>query len=327
MALGARPQRLADRVVLPRLVGLHLRDPFPRLPDPAGAEHLRHREGAVAHEPFTGLVARMEDLDGDERGLGLVGAAVPEHLPHLFGGGVQLDLVVVFLHAGERTTGQPKRARPRPEVAAVAVDQSRRPSSRRAFFCGRVLYAAAGFRLLSAFLQPDSDVPVTFCSQDTPGQLATRPFAVAAGKINCDAILLTEYSDILGYFSSAVLGLMGFVFVLWCVVNVIFNERIRKLSWVSAGCILFRGQRLQLYAAVHNDLSGGLHLHVVHSGSCCESVVPDLGGGLFIKKRNEFLLRRDIHRRGEDLFSWRWSAHFNSRIFRIGMWGEKPYFQ
>jgi len=53
----------------------------------------------------------------------------------------------------------------------------------------------------------------------------------AQGSINCDAILLTDYAVLFGYFSSALLGLVGFVFVLWLVVNALFNERIRKLSW------------------------------------------------------------------------------------------------
>jgi protein-disulfide isomerase/uncharacterized membrane protein len=54
----------------------------------------------------------------------------------------------------------------------------------------------------------------------------------ASGSINCDAILMTEYSVLFGYVSSATLGLMGFIFVLWSVVNAVFNERIRKLAWV-----------------------------------------------------------------------------------------------
>jgi len=53
----------------------------------------------------------------------------------------------------------------------------------------------------------------------------------ASGRINCDAILLTDYSVLFDYFPSAVLGLMGFVFVLWLVTNSLLNERIRKLAW------------------------------------------------------------------------------------------------
>jgi protein-disulfide isomerase/uncharacterized membrane protein len=54
----------------------------------------------------------------------------------------------------------------------------------------------------------------------------------AHGSINCDAILLNDYATLLGYISSAALGLMGFIFVLWLVFNALFNERIRKVAWV-----------------------------------------------------------------------------------------------
>ncbi|MBI5251325.1 MAG: thioredoxin domain-containing protein [Desulfomonile tiedjei] len=52
------------------------------------------------------------------------------------------------------------------------------------------------------------------------------------GSINCDAILLNDYATLFGYISSASLGFMGFVFVLWLVLNALFNERMRKTSWV-----------------------------------------------------------------------------------------------
>jgi protein-disulfide isomerase/uncharacterized membrane protein len=52
------------------------------------------------------------------------------------------------------------------------------------------------------------------------------------GRINCDAILLTDYATLFRLVSSAALGLMGFVFVLWCTINGILNERIRKVAWV-----------------------------------------------------------------------------------------------
>src|SRR5690606_18581331 len=60
---GAGPQRLADRVVAPRLVRLHLGEPLPRLADTARAEDAGHLEGAVAHEALADLVAGVEDLD------------------------------------------------------------------------------------------------------------------------------------------------------------------------------------------------------------------------------------------------------------------------
>ncbi len=52
----------------------------------------------------------------------------------------------------------------------------------------------------------------------------------ADGRVNCDAILQSEYADVLGYIPSSVLGLMGFAFVLWCLVNGLLNERVRKIA-------------------------------------------------------------------------------------------------
>ena len=54
----------------------------------------------------------------------------------------------------------------------------------------------------------------------------------AGARINCDAVLLTDYAMIMDYVSSAVLGLMGFAFVLWCTVNAVVNDRIRKVAWI-----------------------------------------------------------------------------------------------
>jgi len=63
------------------------------------------------------------------------------------------------------------------------------------------------------------------------GSVGESVLCRAAGRINCDAILLTDYSVLFSYFPSAVLGLMGFVFVLWMVSNSLLNERIRKIAW------------------------------------------------------------------------------------------------
>ena len=92
------PQRLADRVVAPGLVRLHLGEPLPRLPDAAGQQELRHRERAVAHEALTDLVARMQDVDVAELALRPVGAAVPEQLPDLFGRRIHIQGVLMALH-------------------------------------------------------------------------------------------------------------------------------------------------------------------------------------------------------------------------------------
>lgn len=65
------------------------------------------------------------------------------------------------------------------------------------------------------------------------GAVGESALCRAEGQINCDAILLTEYSILFGYFPSAVLGLMGFVFVLWLLVNSLLNDRVRKIAWAA----------------------------------------------------------------------------------------------
>ena len=52
----------------------------------------------------------------------------------------------------------------------------------------------------------------------------------ADGKINCDALLLTDEALLFGYVPSATLGLMGMVFALWLVVNALINQGVRKLA-------------------------------------------------------------------------------------------------
>jgi protein-disulfide isomerase/uncharacterized membrane protein len=65
----------------------------------------------------------------------------------------------------------------------------------------------------------------------TTGVVEQSSLCRADGSVNCDAILRTEYSVLFGYFPSALLGLMGFVFVLWFALNGLFNQRARKVSW------------------------------------------------------------------------------------------------
>ncbi len=64
------------------------------------------------------------------------------------------------------------------------------------------------------------------------GAVGDSSLCRAEGLVNCDGILITDYSVILTYFPSSVLGLMGFAFVLWLVVNGLLNQRLRKLAWV-----------------------------------------------------------------------------------------------
>ena len=50
----------------------------------------------------------------------------------------------------------------------------------------------------------------------------------AHGNISCDAVLLTPYAVVFDVVSSAVLGLMGFAFVLWLTASSMFIVRLRK---------------------------------------------------------------------------------------------------
>src|SRR5262249_21447347 len=60
-ALGPRPEWLADGVVAPRLVQLHLGEPLPRLAHAPRQQKARNGERAVADEPVPDVVAGMED--------------------------------------------------------------------------------------------------------------------------------------------------------------------------------------------------------------------------------------------------------------------------
>jgi protein-disulfide isomerase/uncharacterized membrane protein len=64
------------------------------------------------------------------------------------------------------------------------------------------------------------------------GGVAAQSFLCRSdGVIDCDSILLTDYAVLFGFVSSATLGLMGCVFVLWCTINALINERVRLISW------------------------------------------------------------------------------------------------
>src|SRR5262245_33553892 len=62
-ARRAGPERLTDRVVAPRLVGLHLGQPLPRSTDAAREEVPRDREATVADAPVARGVAPVKVFD------------------------------------------------------------------------------------------------------------------------------------------------------------------------------------------------------------------------------------------------------------------------
>ncbi|MBI4962226.1 MAG: thioredoxin domain-containing protein [Desulfomonile tiedjei] len=149
----------------------------------------------------------------------------------------------------------------------------------------------------------------------------------AQGKINCDAILLTEYSDILGIVSSAVLGLMGFVFVTWCLANAIFNQRVRKLAWVLlvlyfSAAIGFSWYYVYLMVfEVDFVCTWCIGVHVVNLLSLIIVIVVS------IKKRNEFLVQ-EIASLGERIYFAVGGVLAAVAVFlAAGMWEQSLSFQ
>lgn len=65
----------------------------------------------------------------------------------------------------------------------------------------------------------------------TSGSVAHSPLCSPGAKINCDAILMTEYSVLWDFLPSAALGLMGVGFALWLIVNALANDKVRKVAW------------------------------------------------------------------------------------------------
>lgn len=83
----------------------------------------------------------------------------------------------------------------------------------------------------------------------TSGHVAESGLCRASGNINCDEILRSDYSILFGYFPSAVLGLMGFVFMLWLVLNGLVNNRSRKTAWAALLLYFFAAMGFSWYYA------------------------------------------------------------------------------
>jgi protein-disulfide isomerase/uncharacterized membrane protein len=112
----------------------------------------------------------------------------------------------------------------------------------------------------------------------------------ADGTVNCDGILLTDYAVLFGYFPSSVLGLMGFAFVLWMVINSLLNDRIRKVSWVSLVLYFFAAIGFSWYYIyvmafeVEYICTWCIVVHAMNFLSLALVLIVS------IKKKNEFLL-------------------------------------
>jgi uncharacterized membrane protein/protein-disulfide isomerase len=123
----------------------------------------------------------------------------------------------------------------------------------------------------------------------------------AQGNINCDAILMNDYATVLGYFSSSALGLMGFVFVLWIVLNGLWNERMRKIAWTFLAIYFFAAIGFSWYYiyimmfVVDYICTWCIVVHVVNFTSLAVVLV------VAIKNRDNFLLK-EISTRGERFY-------------------------
>ena len=135
----------------------------------------------------------------------------------------------------------------------------------------------------------------------TSGNVPESTLCSASGTINCDAILRSDYSVIFGYFPSAVLGLMGFVFVLWFVVNGLINERARKTAWAALVLYFFAAIGFSWYYAyimmfeVDFICPWCIVVHIVNLLSLVIVLV------VAIKNRRKFLLR-EISTRAERFY-------------------------
>ncbi len=116
----------------------------------------------------------------------------------------------------------------------------------------------------------------------------------ASGKINCDAILLTDYAVLFGYISSAALGLAGFVFAFWLSANAILRPGLRKIALAALviyffGAIGFSWYFLYLIVfKVDYICTWCIVVHVINFTSLILILI------LAVKKRKDFLLEEIV---------------------------------
>lgn len=159
----------------------------------------------------------------------------------------------------------------------------------RPYFCGAlpfivILTAALLGTFAAGFLAYRHVVLVTETAAVGQSSLCR-----ADGVIDCDAVLLTEYAVLFDHVGSAVLGLMGFVFVLWATGNAIFNQRLRKLAWVTLLLYFFAAIGFSwyfLYVMIYKVDHVCPWCLVVHAVNAFSFVVMIVGS---IKRKQEFL--------------------------------------
>ncbi len=174
-------------------------------------------------------------------------------------------------------------------------------TSNRPFFSGRLPFALLlVLALIGAFATGFLTYRHVLLESHT-GPVGQSFLCQAQGRVNCDAILLTDYSMLFGYISSAALGLSGFVFVLWCTISALFNHRMRKLAWVMLVAYFFAAIGFSWYYAyimmfeVDFICTWCILVHVINLISLIIVVV------FSIKRRKEILLR-EIAPLGERIY-------------------------
>jgi uncharacterized membrane protein/protein-disulfide isomerase len=153
-------------------------------------------------------------------------------------------------------------------------------------------------------------------------QVGDSALCRADGTINCDGILTTEYSVLFGYFPSSTLGLMGFTFVLWMVINALLNERMRKVSWVSLVLYFFAAIGFSWYYVylmafeVDYICTWCIVVHVVNLLSLILVVAVS------IRKKNEFLLP-EVSSLAERVYFVAGGVLLSALVFFASMTAEK----
>jgi uncharacterized membrane protein/protein-disulfide isomerase len=140
-------------------------------------------------------------------------------------------------------------------------------------------------------------------------------------------VLLTDYAMLIDYISSAVLGLMGFVFVLWCTVNALVNERLRKISWIVLVAYFFAAIGFSWYFlylmlfVVTKICPWCIVVHVVNIVSLVILIV------FSIRRRKQFLLP-EISTVGERVYFLVGGILLSLLVFfACGMWEKQLSFE
>ncbi|HMK34824.1 MAG TPA: vitamin K epoxide reductase family protein [Desulfomonilaceae bacterium] len=153
-------------------------------------------------------------------------------------------------------------------------------------------------------------------------QVGDSALCRADGTVNCDGILITDYAVLFGYFPSSVLGLVGFTFVLWMVVNALVNERIRKVSWVGLVLYFFAAIGFSWYYVyimafeVDYICTWCIVVHVVNLLSLILVIIVS------VKKKNEFLLP-EIASKAERIYFVAGGILLSCFVFFVSMSAEK----